>query len=280
MIWLLVSYCLVIALSAYFGGCLSYFGHTTHRVAQLLVSLVAGFILGLALFHLLPHGLELIPPPHGALKAMLATTAGIVALVFILHVFHFHSHESLEKPIASDITHKHNHEKHATEGSFFGVLTGLSIHTVMEGITLGVTVELNMRYYGETGILPGLAVFIAIVLHKPLDAYTILFLSKRAGYGAVTRQLINIGFALLCPLVAFVAYWIGIHMGEELGTLYIGYVLAFAGGVFLCISLSDLLPEIQFHHHDRVWLVLALLGGILAALGLFYVEELFLHELH
>jgi zinc and cadmium transporter len=37
--------------------------------------------------------------------------------------------------------------------------------------------------------------------------------------------------------------------------------LAFSAGTFLCIALSDLLPELQFHEHDRLKLSLALLGG-------------------
>jgi zinc and cadmium transporter len=41
--------------------------------------------------------------------------------------------------------------------------------------------------------------------------------------------------------------------------------LAFSAGTFLCISLSDLLPELQFHQHDRVKLSLALLLGLTVA---------------
>jgi zinc and cadmium transporter len=38
--------------------------------------------------------------------------------------------------------------------------------------------------------------------------------------------------------------------------------------MFLCISLCDLLPELQFHGHDRFRLTIALLLGILAAWGI------------
>ena len=37
--------------------------------------------------------------------------------------------------------------------------------------------------------------------------------------------------------------------------------LAFSAGTFLCIALSDLLPELQFHAHDRLKLSAALLAG-------------------
>ena len=37
---------------------------------------------------------------------------------------------------------------------------------------------------------------------------------------------------------------------------------AFSAGVFLCISLGDLLPEVHFHRHDRLKLSAALLFGV------------------
>jgi zinc and cadmium transporter len=45
----------------------------------------------------------------------------------------------------------------------------------------------------------------------------------------------------------------------------VAYALAFSAGVFLCISMSDLLPELQFHHHDRLLLSLALIAGLAVA---------------
>jgi zinc and cadmium transporter len=51
---------------------------------------------------------------------------------------------------------------------------------------------------------------------------------------------------------------------------YTAGALAFSAGTFLCISLSDLLPELQFHAHDRIALSAALLAGfgLMAVAGL------------
>jgi zinc and cadmium transporter len=48
--------------------------------------------------------------------------------------------------------------------------------------------------------------------------------------------------------------------------------LAFSGGVFLCIACSDLLPEVQFHRHDRLKLTAAFVGGIALAWGMGQLE--------
>jgi zinc and cadmium transporter len=52
------------------------------------------------------------------------------------------------------------------------------------------------------------------------------------------------------------------------------YALAFSAGTFVCISLSDLLPELQFHDHDRVKLSAALLAGLALAVAVGKLETL------
>ena len=48
--------------------------------------------------------------------------------------------------------------------------------------------------------------------------------------------------------------------------------LAFSAGAFICIALSDLLPEVQFHSHDRMKLTVAFLLGIGLAYAIGSVE--------
>ena len=278
---LLITYITIIGLASYFGGYLSSIGQTTHRRAQFVVSFIAGFILGLAIFHLLPHALEITDDHDRHLEVMIYLVAGVVVLIFVLHVFHFHTHETLGA-VADEHTHidhpssQHHHaattDRKDARHSVWALAAGLGIHTIIEGVTLGVTVELKSRHYGEAGLLPGLALFIAIIMHKPLDAYSVLSLSHRAGYSKKVRFLTNLIFALICPVVAVISYFSGLALDEHFSQEYVGLLLAFAAGAFLCIALSDLLPEIQFHSHDRGWLVGALLLGLVLSLALFYLE--------
>ena len=59
--------------------------------------------------------------------------------------------------------------------------------------------------------------------------------------------------------------------------MILGCALGFSAGVFLCISLGDLLPELQFHRHDRGKLSIALLLGVVLAYGIGYLEPKHLH---
>jgi zinc and cadmium transporter len=54
---------------------------------------------------------------------------------------------------------------------------------------------------------------------------------------------------------------------------YVACALAFSAGTFLCISLSDLLPELHFHRHDRVKLSVALLLGLAVAHAAAWLES-------
>jgi zinc and cadmium transporter len=57
----------------------------------------------------------------------------------------------------------------------------------------------------------------------------------------------------------------------------VGAALAFSAGAFICIALSDLLPEVHFHSHDRGKLTLAFLLGIALAYGIGSLEPMNFH---
>src|SRR4029077_13489449 len=84
-----------------------------------------------------------------------------------------------------------------------------------------------------------------------------------------SRQLLNALFSLATPLGVALFYLGANHIAAS-NVTFLGCALAFSAGTFLCIALSDLLPELQFHAHDRLKLSVALLAGIglMAAAGL------------
>src|SRR5437016_4044057 len=88
-----------------------------------------------------------------------------------------------------------------------------------------------------------LAMFLAIVLHKPADALAISTVLTRKGVSRQVVWLVQIGFALMVPVgvVAFHLTSGAIEQGMQ--TQLTGAALAFSAGTFLFIALSDLLPE-------------------------------------
>ncbi|MCA9021216.1 MAG: ZIP family metal transporter, partial [Planctomycetaceae bacterium] len=123
----------------------------------------------------------------------------------------------------------------------------------------------------------GLGTFLAIALHKPLDAVSITSLMAASGWSVGWRNAVNIGFAMMCPLGA-VLFFLGVQQFSENQHIIIGCALAFSAGVFLCISLGDLLPEMEFHSHNRFRLSFVLLLGIALAYGIGFLEPEHAHQ--
>jgi zinc and cadmium transporter len=129
----------------------------------------------------------------------------------------------------------------------------LCIHTVFGGIALGSAVIAPSSPQGL-----GLSVFLATFFHKPADSLTISTLLIKGGVKRSKAMMVQAGFSLLIPLGVALFYF-----GQEkvAGTSFTGCALGFSAGTFLCVALSDLLPEVQFHSHDRTKLFLSMLLG-------------------
>jgi len=280
---LLIGYSVLIIAASMAGGWLPAFIKLTHTRMQMLMSLVGGLMLGIGLFHLLPHGLYELGTAQLE-RGIWWMVVGVVTMFLLIRMFHFHSHDV---PADDDHDHDHdcghdhgtthshgqNHGHDAHELSWLGVFLGLSLHTLIDGLALGASIQADAAH--RTGWLFGLGTFLAILLHKPLDAVSITTLMKASGWSPRAMNLVNATFAMMCPLGAFLfAYGLSITTEQP---VVIGCALTFSAGVFLCISLGDLLPEMEFHRHNRVQLTALLLTGLALAYGLRYLEPAHVH---
>ena len=84
-----------------------------------------------------------------------------------------------------------------------GLFAGLCVHTVVDGIALGAVLVGSARGASMAGI----GVFLAILLHKPLDALSIETVMVARGWSSTSRWTAGTVFALLCPLTAAVFHF-------------------------------------------------------------------------
>jgi zinc and cadmium transporter len=106
---------------------------------------------------------------------------------------------------------------------------------------------------------------------------TIGMLMARGGWSLAWRHTVNALFALAIPVGVLIFYY-GLMRPEGSpdgmpARLISAYAMSFSAGTFLCISLSDLLPELQFHQHDRGKLSAALVLGLAVALIVAQMES-------
>lgn len=285
---LLALYCFLIVGASLAGGWLPQVMRLTHTRMQLMMSGVAGLMLGVGMFHMLPHAAAEL----GSIdRAVAWSMTGLLTMFFLVRAFHSHEHGIVEEETSEgeqDCSHHdHAHHSHSGHGhhhghahahvseadqplGWIGVAIGLSLHTALDGIALAAHVHADARHAASATLL-GVSTFLAIMLHKPLDALSITALMRASNWPANFRQAINAGFALMCPLGA-ILFSFGLRQITAEQQLVIGSALAFSSGMFICIALGDLLPELQFHRHDRVKLSLALLAGVALAYVIGLVE--------
>lgn len=280
---LLVIYCLAISGFSLVGGLLPGWIRMTHTRTQLVMSLVSGLMLGVAFYHLVPHSIALVGTEHGADTTVWWLMIGLIVMFLLLRLFHFHQHDfSTDEGEHHEHHREHDHSHgHASDNnsahslSWMGLGLGLALHTLIDGIALGAVMHTS---HATTGLI-GIGVFLAILLHKPLDAMSIVTVMNAGGWSRPAQTLTNVVFALMCPLGALL-FFFGVDGLAVSQDHVVAAALAFSAGAFICIALSDLLPEVHFHSHDKLKLTLAFLIGIAIAYGIGTVEPAGIHLTH
>ena len=269
MIGLLIAYSAVVLVASLAGGWLPMLVRLTHTRLQTAISFVAGLMLGMALLHLIPHA---VTQSHSVDRTVAWVLGGFLVMFFLQRFFHFHHHD-LPEDDPEDCCHdhpephQHDHshtlaERSARQLSWAGTALGLALHSLLDGLALAAAVLAEA--HGHIG-LAGLGTALVVILHKPFDAMAITTLMTASGKSRSSRHWLNALFALATPLGA-VLFCLGANQLSESHSAVLGGALAFCAGNFLCISCCDLLPELQFHSHDRFKLSVALVAGLAVAI--------------
>src|SRR5262249_55537360 len=135
------------------------------------------------------------------------------------------------------VRHFHFGEETHPEHVGFGAsaLLGLSIHSFFDGISIASGFVISPRL--------GVLLFIAIILHKAPEGFTIASIMLAGGYSRRTAQLSAVAVGAASVLGAVVMYPLEGHVGEG---------LAVSAGVTLYVAASDLVPEVNRSGDGRV----------------------------
>ncbi|MGY8770961.1 MAG: ZIP family metal transporter [Pirellulales bacterium] len=284
----LTIYCALIVTASLVGGWLPGMVRLTHTRMQLLMSAVGGLMLGVGVLHLLPHAAAESGSMDAAVISMLI---GMVTMFFMMRVFHFHQHAPIEEEFPEAVedehqncdheAHHHHHHGHAHELDpspmrWLGIFLGLALHTLIDGIALAASVVAATHDKPAFGLV-GIGVFLGVVLHKPLDALSITFVMRASKWSPKAINLVNIGYAMMCP-IGVILFMNSLSNFGDTQHYVVGCALGFSAGVFICLALGDILPEVQFHSHDRVKLSILLLVGVGVAYAIGYLEPPHLHS--
>ncbi len=177
-------------------------------------SFAAGLILGIAFFHLFPESLKLSE------NALLFIFMGFLLFYLLETIIVLHS--------GSEIHFKEKDDPHHAKGMV--MFSGLFLHSLLDGIIIGVGFEIDPKV--------GLLTSLGVILHElpeGVTSFSLLITSIKRK----TALKLSIAVALATPLGALISLTFISALSEAI----VGLLLAMAGGTFLYVGASDLIPE-------------------------------------
>jgi zinc transporter ZupT len=195
-------------------------GRVALRLSHTLPTVIAlsgGVVVAVALFEVLPEGIEEVGDPG---RATTLVAVGFLAFFFAERALVLHHRDNPAEARA------HHHV------GLLGAL-GLSAHSFVDGLGIGLAFGLD----SATGFL----VFIAVISHDFADGLnTVSFILSQSGNRRQAVRWLKID--AVAPLLGAV---VGSFASVSDQTL--GYMLCLYSGFFLYMGATDLLPEAHAH---------------------------------
>ena len=204
------------------------------RFLKYLVALGAGFMLAAIFIEILPETVNIWigrtsggSSSHAIVQAMTLLLAGYLLIQLVEHTLAPHFHFGAE-------THP---ESFMRPSAAYTAVGGLFIHTFFDGVSIASAFLVSSKV--------GLLVFIAILLHKMPEGFTVASIMLASGRSTQKALLATaaIGAATLAGVVSVAAL-------DARTTDAVGYALPFSAGVTLYVAASDLIPEVN-HKEER-----------------------------
>jgi len=217
-----------------------------HKSIFILVSLAVGALLGDVFVHIIPEAYEEIGNPT---LVSLAIIAGILIFFILEKALHWHHHHT------SDHAEEHAHPI----GRLLLVSDG--VHNFIDGLIIAAGYMVSIEV--------GIATTVAVVLHEIPQEIGNFGVLLHAGYSRAKALWFNFLSALTAIAGAAVALMLG-TITEQFAL----WLLPIAGGGFIYVALSDLIPEL--HKNKRavqgIIQVVAIVIGVAAMTSLLALE--------
>lgn len=246
----------MIGVSVMIGGLIPLFFSWSRRQLHILLAFSAGMMLAVTLIHLLPTAFEILGGAESG--AALYVLAGFLFLYLLDKFVTMHICEAFECDV------------HSIGPSAF---VGMTAHAITDGVALGSGLlidQVAQHAHGGMGRLGGLSglglvLFLTIFFHKLPESFsltTILMHESRMNRGKIF--FFNLLMIVTIPLGASLSLF---FVGDG-ATAFPGIALAFSAGVFLHMSLSDLLPHVHEHAEAKMPVVISFLVGLASVIGI------------
>ncbi len=220
--------------------------HSGERLLKYLVALGAGFMLAAIFIEIVPRAVAIWTQApqdrdatHAIVGAMTLLLGGYLLIQLFEHTIAPHFHFGAE-------THP---ESFMRPSAAYTAVGGLWIHTFFDGVSIAAAFLVSFKV--------GLLVFIAILLHKMPEGFTVASIMLASGRSSRTALLatVAIGAATLAGVVA-----VALLNAKTDGA--VAYALPFSAGVTLYVAASDLIPEVNHKEEKNPMVSVVVFGGV------------------
>jgi zinc and cadmium transporter len=249
---IVIAYGLLAAAANFLGGLFVSSRRIGQATLRYLIALGAGFMLAAVFIKIIPESLE--QWPGQSLVPMLWLLAGYLLIQFVEHTVAPHFHFGEETHEEAMLAH------HAAVAG----LGALMVHTFFDGVSIAVASLVST----ELGAL----IFIAILLHKLPEGFTVASMMLAAGRSQRAARLsaLLVGMATLVGVGLVVVF----KNAEIFSRPISNHFLPLSAGVTLYVAASDLIPEVN-NREGGVKTSLMVFAGV----ALLYLTELILASL-
>ena len=217
----------------------------SRRYSAVLVSLSAGVLLGVGILHILPESLEMTV--HAPLFIILA----FIVFYFLEHHLLIHAGHEEQHHINLDIDDCHDDCCSRPHPMGLVAFIGMALHSIIDGVIIGTSFEVGH----DLGLLSALGV----IAHEVPEGIAMIAILLHYGWQRRRAIQLTAFVALATPGAAILTFALVNNLPEHL----LGILLAGAGGSFVYIAASDLIPE---SHRSRGFSSsMALCVGVLIA---------------
>jgi zinc transporter ZupT len=254
----IIIYGLLAAAANFLGGLLVSTRRLGQSTLRYLIALGAGFMLATVFLKMIPESIELWSDQNRTAESMVIpmmwVLGGYMLIQLVEHTVapHFHFGEET-----------HEEAMLAQHAALAGV-SALMVHTFFDGVSIAAATLVDFRL--------GVLVFIAILLHKLPEGFTVASMMLAAGrsHRGARMAALLVGLATLVGAALVVLFDNMIVYSHNLSS----HVLPLSAGVTLYVAASDLIPAVNTRE-GGIRTSLMVFGGV----ALLYLTELILESL-
>jgi ZIP family zinc transporter/zinc and cadmium transporter len=230
-----LSFAFAAALANVIGGLIVVSNKRARKSLRYFIALGSGFMLGTVFLEMFPESMELTK------AAPMLVLLGYIIVHIFEHTFASHLHFGEE-------TH---HDELINPVVGFSAFVGMLVHTFFDGVAIGAGFTLSQSL--------GVMIFLAVLLHKIPDGFTISSIAITAGRSPRS--------ALMAATLLGASTLLGV-LAVQIAGGSVRYALPLSTGSTLYVAATDLMPEVNREKGVKMAFV------VFAGMGLFLLVRL------